>query len=351
MTATFRINDLFSNYLRHNEVNEYMEYLAASYPKFVTVTECGQSYEGRTLKCIKISYNHISDDEIPPCHRPVKSAKFKSANAKYKCKRNGGNTRSAHAKIKLKAKEEVKSVVLIDGGIHGREWISVATTVYCINQLIENFRRNTHLLRKLDFLIVPIVNVDGYEYSHTNFAFWRKTRKPITDTKYIGTDCNRNFDHHWKSACSRPSKHTYRGEAPFSEPETEMLKTIMHSIKANCKFYLSLHSYAKAFMYPFGYTRKPPDNWRELHKLAKIGQIAIKEKTGSIYRCGTVAFINQHVAAGGSPDYAYGTLKIPYTMVMELAGGCFHPPATEILRIVRESWFGIRAMCCYIADL
>lgn len=93
------------------------------------------------------------------------------------------------------------------------------------------------------------------------------------------------------------------------------------------------------------------DNWRELHKLAKIGQAAIKEKTGNIYRCGSVALINRGEAAGGSPDYAYGTLKIPYAMVMELTGGSFHPPQTEILRIVRESWFGIRAMCCYIADL
>ncbi len=97
------------------------------------------------------------------------------------------------------------------------------------------------------------------------FPFWRKTRKPIPDTKYIGTDCNRNFDHHWNLASSRPSKHTYRGETPFSEPETEMLKTLMHSIKSTCKFYLSLHSYAKAFMYPFGYTKyvlgiKSPDS-------------------------------------------------------------------------------------------
>jgi hypothetical protein len=64
-----------------------------------------------------------------------------------------------------------------------------------------------------------------------------------------------------------------------------------------------------------------------------------------------VAIINRQTAAGGSPDYAYGTLKIPYAMVMELTGGCFHPPPIEILRIVRESWFGIRAMCCYIAEV
>lgn len=158
--------DLFSNYLRHSEVNDYMDYLALNYPKLVTVSKCGQSYEGRIVKCIKISYNNINDDEAFSRNRTVKSAKFKSANGRSssKCKR-----KSAHAK--MKTENEMKSTVLIDGGIHGREWISVATTVYCINQLIENFRRNTHLLRKLDFLIIPIVNVDGYEYSHTNVSF------------------------------------------------------------------------------------------------------------------------------------------------------------------------------------
>lgn len=102
------------------------------------------------------------------------------------------------------------------------------------------------------------------------FPFWRKTRKPITDTNYIGTDCNRNFDHHWSSGNSRASKHTYRGEKPFSEPETEMLKTIMHSIKSNCKFYLSLHSYAKAFMYPWGYTKYEQDIKKRINLIKEI---------------------------------------------------------------------------------
>lgn len=114
----FRITDLFSNYLRHDEVNEYMDYLALSYPKLVTVSKCGQSYEGRTVKCIKISYNNVTDDETFSCNRTVKSAKFKSANGKLPSKRKSAITKSAHAKMKMKT-DEMKSTVLIDGGIHG----------------------------------------------------------------------------------------------------------------------------------------------------------------------------------------------------------------------------------------
>lgn len=46
--------------------------------------------------------------------------------------------------------------------------MSVATAVYCIHELIENFDKNRFLLQNLEFIIVPIINVDGYEYSHTN---------------------------------------------------------------------------------------------------------------------------------------------------------------------------------------
>lgn len=87
--------------------------------------------------------------------------------------------------------------------------------------------------------------------------------------------------------------------------------------------------------------------------MAKVGCRAIKEKTGSAYRCGSVAVLIRQTAAGGSPDYAFGTVKIPFVMTMELSGGGygFDPPPCEIKALVEESWIGIRAMCVYIANL
>lgn len=85
--------------------------------------------------------------------------------------------------------------------------------------------------------------------------FWRKSRRPAQGGQHIGTDCNRNFDYHWSSACSRASRSTFRGDRPFSEPETHILKSMMHSLASRCRFYLTLHSYAQAFMYPWGYTK------------------------------------------------------------------------------------------------
>lgn len=52
-------------------------------------------------------------------------------------------------------------------GIHAREWISPATVTYIMSELIENNAAHTELTDKLDWYFVPVVNPDGYEYSHT----------------------------------------------------------------------------------------------------------------------------------------------------------------------------------------
>ncbi len=85
--------------------------------------------------------------------------------------------------------------------------------------------------------------------------FWRKTRKPIGSC--IGTDPNRNFDFHWGEvgAPAQPCSDTFRGEKAFSEPETIALRDLMHSIRNECKFYLTLHSYGQYLIYPWGYTQ------------------------------------------------------------------------------------------------
>lgn len=63
-------------------------------------------------------------------------------------------------------------------GVHGREWISPAVSLYILKQLVENFVTYGHLVNSLDWYIMPVVNPDGYEYTHTTDRFWRKSRSP-----------------------------------------------------------------------------------------------------------------------------------------------------------------------------
>lgn len=61
---------------------------------------------------------------------------------------------------------EHRPEVLVDAGIHAREWIAPAMALYIINQLVENNATNSDLTDGVDWFIVPVLNPDGYEYSH-----------------------------------------------------------------------------------------------------------------------------------------------------------------------------------------
>lgn len=57
-------------------------------------------------------------------------------------------------------------VILIDGGIHAREWIAPATVLYILQELVEN-EANRDLLASIDWYLLPVLNPDGYDFSHT----------------------------------------------------------------------------------------------------------------------------------------------------------------------------------------
>lgn len=201
-----------SSYLRHSEINRYLDSLGKSFKGLVEIITIGQSYEKRPLKVIKIS-----------------------------------------RKSKLTTKERV----FIDAGCHAREWITISCALHCVQRLVEYNNLNGDLLSRFEFYILPVVNPDGYEYTHTVNRLWRKTRRPIrmqSCGKFnFGTDLNRNYDFHWQDASSNPRKYTFRGDKPFSEPETRALRNFLADLK--CKFYLTLHSHAQALCYPWGYSQ------------------------------------------------------------------------------------------------
>ncbi|ALC43322.1 CG8560, partial [Drosophila busckii] len=297
----------FTAFQRHADINAYLDSLAKAYPSRVSVKVAGQSYEKRDLKTITIS--------------------------------NGDGRQG-------------KNVIFLDAGIHAREWIAPAGALYVIYQLVENFVMYQDLLKDYDWVILPVVNPDGYEYSHSTTRMWRKTRKPVTST-CSGTDANRNFDFHWGEvgASSIACADTYKGSTAFSEPETQTVRDLLLELKGRGKFYLTLHSYGNYLLYPWGYTSDLPADWRNIDEVAKAGAAAIKKATGTKYTVGSSTNV-LYAAAGGSDDYAYAMAKFPISITMELpAGGTgFDPTPAQILPMVSETWEGIHAMAKQVID-
>ena len=88
-------------------------------------------------------------------------------------------------------------MVWVDGGLHAREWITVAATMLFIKKLLEGYGSDAYITSMLDstkFAIQPLANPDGYAYSWNSERLWRKNRSPTSVAWCKGVDLNRNFD-------------------------------------------------------------------------------------------------------------------------------------------------------------
>ncbi|XP_058121711.1 carboxypeptidase B1-like [Anopheles ziemanni] len=306
-----RKSPILTKYLRYQEMVDYLHKLAVRHSNLVTVSSIGKSSEGRDIPAVTIR---------SPTFRARPNAS--------------------------------QPVVFVDAGIHAREWAAPATAMYLISELVENAAQHADLLEGLSWTIVPIVNPDGYEYSHEQQRLWRKTRRQAGSSCY-GIDGNRNFDFHWAEvgASNMPCADTYHGEHSFSEPETRAIRDELLRLKGRCKFYLTLHSYGEYLLYPWGWTSDLPESWEKIDEVAQAGASAIRQETGTRYTVGSSTNV-LYAAAGGSDDWAFAVAEVPISITMELPGGGsagFNPPPSRIEEIVKESFVGIRAMALEVA--
>ncbi|XP_011632281.1 zinc carboxypeptidase-like [Pogonomyrmex barbatus] len=260
----------FNSYHTLEEIYKNLDDLAKQYPDKVQTIIGGRSYEGRQIKGVKVSFK---------------------AN-------NPG--------------------IFIEGGIHAREWISPATVMYILHQLLSSNDPDIRdLAESHDWYIFPSFNPDGYAYTHTTNRLWRKTRKPYG--LCVGADANRNWNYHWVSEglTSLPCSELYAGSHPFSEIETKSMSEYIESISDKFYTYISFHSYSQLLMYPYGYTKEHLDNHEDLHAIGLKSVAALKHRYGTDYRVGNVAE-TIYVCTGITVDYIKGIYRKPITYTYEL---------------------------------
>ncbi|KAL4715047.1 hypothetical protein ACJJTC_003198 [Scirpophaga incertulas] len=284
------------NYNSYNSIQDFIETIARRHSDLVTIETLGNSYQGRRMKLVKISSNP-----------------------------NAGNP-----------------IIFIDAGIHAREWVAPAMALYIIQRLISQSEARLNELDGVDWYILPVVNPDGYEFTRSNKSnrLWRKTRSK-TDSHCIGVDGNRNYGFKWavSGVSTNPcNKETYAGPKPFSEPETQMVRNVMVKNAHNLKLYVSLHSYGQYLVYPWGFTGDfLPKEWKKLDSLARKVSDAVQRAGGEPFK--VLSAGKWYAAAGGSDDYAYGAVGVPYSYTMELTNGYEFIYPENLLRVVLPQFY------------
>lgn len=144
--------------------------------------------------------------------------------------------------------------IWVDSGIHAREWISPAAVTYFVNNIVENWDEQPNYVTNINWYVAPVLNPDGYEYTHRSERLWRKNRNRSTGN-CIGVDLNRNFGYKWggKGTSSNPCQEIYCGKKAFSEPETLAVKQFFDQTREKFHAFLTFHSYGQYILHPWGY--------------------------------------------------------------------------------------------------
>jgi carboxypeptidase T len=162
----------------------------------------------------------------------------------------------------------LRTGVLFTGGMHAREWGGADICIAFMLLMVNSYKNNLsmqfggkvysaiqvkQMMEELDIFIFPNINPDGRNYSQNTYTWWRKNRNPNGNGP-AGVDLNRNFDFLWNSGIgtsSSQSSETYKGSAPFSEPETKNVKYLFDSY-SSIRYYLDIHSYSGLILYNWG---------------------------------------------------------------------------------------------------
>lgn len=312
--------EFFNGYQRLETIYNWFDDLVDRYPDLLEVEWIGQTYEGRDIKALRIS---------------------------------------AHKK---KGKH-IKTVVLT-GGVHAREWISISTVCYILSRMLSDAelgsRKAKEYMDNFDFLYLPVMNPDGYEYSWTSERLWRKNRQQTYNPRCFGIDIDHSFNYHFTKTTDTPCSEEYSGEGAFEALESYAWDSYLNDTKHQHPIYayIDLHSYAEEVQYPYAYscTQLPRDE-ENLLELAYGFSQAIRLTSGKVYgvlsACeGRGADLLPEYGAGSELDYMYHN-KAYWAFVLKLRDtgtrGFLLPP-TAIPPVGEEIYSALKYMCDFLLN-
>ena len=314
----------FEEYHRYEAIKEWYQKLAQEFPHLIKfVPSIGKTHEGRDLFAVHLTaYNSSSSSPA-------------------------------------------KKQIWFQSQIHAREWISGATIQYFVHRMLHGYGKDEEVtvrLNLVEYIIVPIVNPDGYEYTWKFDRLWRKNRRNNGAGRGAGVDLNRNYDSHWDEeggASRSPMSEVYKGPSPASEPEVQAVtKYFLHfpDIIAGIDF----HSYSQLVLRPMGNTRRRARHEEQLKAAGDEISEVIRGVHGKRYK--SISSVDLYPTTGTALDWFYdeevaskfGHHVYGYTLELRpdkgLGGSGFVLPPREIIPTGEEIFAAMLAFTKTVLD-
>ena len=254
-----------------------------------------------------------------------------------------------------------KPVFLQMGAHHAREWPSAEHAMEWAYEMINGYNggnaRAKRIVQNGRTIIVPVVNVDGFNFSRgTGAAPGPETGGPRPDLsdptpaykrkncnstgqgnapscapRQSGVDPNRNYGGFWggPGAGTNPSDETYRGTGPFSEPETKNIKDLVGSRQVTTL--ITNHTFSNLLLRPPGIAAQGPPPDEPIYK-------ALGDRMAQENKYASKPSYGLYDTTGGTEDWTYyATGGLGFTF--EIGKVEFHPPYEQVV----NEWNGTNA--------
>jgi hypothetical protein len=265
-------------------------------------------------------------------------------------------------------------VFLLLGLHHAREWPSGENAMEFAFDLVTNYgtdQRITDLVNRARVIVVPVVNVDGFDMSRTDGelvdlraadeggtasilgtpgnAYKRKNCRVVDgqDTPDgtcvaaatspggygIGVDLNRNYGGYWggPGASDLFADPTYRGAAAFSEPETQNIRELISGRQVTTL--ITNHTFSNLVLRPNGAAPDLVPSSEGIPLGDPFDEPALKALGDEM--AAQNGYTSQHAwelydTTGSTEDWSYNaTGGFGYTF--EIGPDEFHPPFPEVV--------------------
>ncbi len=241
---------------------------------------------------------------------------------------------------------EAEPQVLYDALHHAREPNSMSQLIFYMWYLLENYATDPQVRYVVDneeLYFIPCINPDGYIYNETTDpmggGYWRKNRRMTNDSVY-GVDLNRNYGFQWgitnQGSSPNPASETYRGPAPFSEPETRMVRDFCRA--HDFVFGHNYHTHGNLLIYPWAYNSTLADS-----SFVYFGKLFTRENK---YKIGTTLETVGYAVNGDSNDWMYSE-KGTMAFTAEIGKTGFWPMPDEIDALNKANlWQNLSTALC-----